>query len=78
MIISCEKAINICNKSQYKEAPLWDRILLGMHKLICKMCKSHTSKNTKFTSLCNKANLNALTEEEKNKIKNKLSVIDQK
>lgn len=76
MMISCEKAVKICNKAQYKEASFWDLILLKIHKFICRTCQKHSVKNTKLTSLCKEAKLVALTEEEKAEMKNKIIVND--
>jgi hypothetical protein len=72
MMISCDKAATICDKAQYKEATFFEKLKLNVHVLICKACAKHTKRNTKFTSLCNKANLNSLSEQEKLEIKQKL------
>ena len=74
MMISCEKAVKICNKAQYKEASFWDLILLRIHKFICKTCQKHSVRNSKLTSLCDEAKLVALTEDEKSEMKNKIIV----
>lgn len=71
-MISCEKAAKICNKVQYKEASLFEKINLHIHLLICKTCPSFSKKNTKFTSLCEKAKLQSLSELEKSEMKQKL------
>ena len=73
MMISCEKAAVICNKAQYNEASLMDKLKLKLHIFLCKTCAGFTKKNTHFTSLCNKANLKSLSEQEKLKLKEKLS-----
>ncbi|SHH05506.1 hypothetical protein [Flagellimonas flava] len=65
MKISCEEASQICNKSQYKEAGFWQVLKLRLHVLTCKTCAKFTKKNTAFTSLCEKANLQVLSESEK-------------
>lgn len=69
MIISCEKAVCICDKAQYKEASSWDILKLKFHIFICRACSKHSEKNKKLTSLCHKAKLVALSEEEKRKLK---------
>ena len=45
---------------------------LRMHILICKTCKHYTQDNTKLSSLCSKAALNSLSDEEKAKMKKEL------
>ncbi len=69
-MISCEKAAVICNKAQYNEASLMEKIKLKIHTFVCKTCAKHSKKNTKLTSLCNKANVQILSDEEKNAMKN--------
>ncbi|WP_339657516.1 hypothetical protein [uncultured Maribacter sp.] len=69
MVISCEKAANICDKAQYKEASSWEKIKLKFHLLMCKTCAKHSVKNKKLTSLCNQARLAVLSEEDKRKMK---------
>ncbi len=71
-MISCEKAAIICNKAQYKEATFLDKIKLKFHLLICKTCSAFTKKNTEFTTFCEKANLNSLSEQEKMIMKEEL------
>ena len=69
MMISCEKAAKICDKAQYKEASLGERIKLKFHLFICKTCAKHSKDNTKLTSLCNQARLAVLSDEEKKSMK---------
>lgn len=71
-MISCEKAAKICNKSQYNEASLWEKLQLHMHLLVCKTCAKFSKKNTQLTSLCDQANLQGLSEKEKAEMKRKL------
>jgi len=71
-MISCEKAAIICNKTQYREATLWEKISLRYHLFVCKTCPSFTKKNTQFTALCEKANLQGISEDEKLKMKKEL------
>ena len=72
-MISCEKAACICNKAQYKEASTWDILKLKLHIFICKACAKHSEKNHKLTSLCQKAKLTVLSEDEKKKMKESLA-----
>ncbi|SIQ25822.1 hypothetical protein SAMN05421797_1011203 [Maribacter ulvicola] len=69
MMISCKKAVIICDKAQYKEASLWERMKLNYHLLLCKTCANHSKNNVKLTSLCNQARLSILSDEEKKKMK---------
>jgi len=69
MMISCEKAADICNKAQYKEASLWEKVKLKFHFIVCTTCAEYSKNNTKLTSLCNQARLAVLSDEEKKKMK---------
>lgn len=71
-MISCEKAAIICNKSQYQEASFTERLQLKFHLFICKNCCKYSEKNSKLTSLCDKAKLQGLSSKEKEQMKQKL------
>ena len=73
MMISCEKAAKICDKAQYKEASIWEKIKLKFHLLMCNNCAKHSLKNKKLTSLCKQAKLVVLSEEDKKKMKDSCS-----
>ena len=72
MKISCEEAQGICDKYQYKEASFWDIIKLRFHLFTCKVCKGYSKKNNELTSLCDRAGLTVLSEEDKEKMKRDL------
>ena len=72
-MISCEKAALICNKAQYKEASFNDKLKLKFHIFLCKTCAGFTKKNTQFTSLCDKAKLRSLSEQDKAKMRQELN-----
>lgn len=67
-MISCEKASTICNKIQYNESTLIDKIKLRYHLFMCKTCSAFTKQNTELTTLCDKANLQGLSEQDKAKM----------
>jgi hypothetical protein len=72
IMISCDKAAIICNKTQYREATFLEMLKLRFHLFICKNCSKATKQNTKFTSLCDKAKLHSFSRQEKLKMKEKL------
>lgn len=72
MKITCDQAAVICNKSQYKEASWFEILKLKLHHLYCSVCAQHSSKNAKLTNLCQKARLQALSEDEKMMLKQNL------
>lgn len=69
MKISLEKAKQICTKSQYGEASRWELLQLNVYLLFSKECSDFSSKNKKLTSLCDRAGLNTLSEDDKNNMK---------
>lgn len=71
-MISCEKAAILCSKTQYKEASFMDILKLRFHLFICKTCSKFTKQNTELTSICEKANLQSLTDQQKLKMKENL------
>ncbi|WP_420400726.1 hypothetical protein [Flagellimonas sp.] len=72
MKISREKAKELCTKSQYGEATWWELLQLNVYVLLFKECADFSAKNQKLTSLCDKANLNSLSESEKESMKKDL------
>lgn len=70
---SCEKALHICNKSQYQEASFWEILRLKYHLFICAKCAGHSKKNGRLTELCDQAALKSLSLAEKEELKKKLS-----
>lgn len=54
IFIPCEEANHVCDKTQYKEATLWEKIKLNIHLIYCNACRKYTKKNTKLTKLITK------------------------
>lgn len=75
-MISCEKAATICNKTQYREATFMEKMKLRFHLFICKNCSKFTKQNTELTAICDKANLQALSEHQKESMKKDLQAKD--
>ncbi|MCM5661674.1 hypothetical protein [Galbibacter mesophilus] len=70
--ISCEEAKHICDKVQYGEASIWERLKLNLRLLWCRATKSYTKRNGTLTKLCNEAQIKTLNEEKKNEMKKRL------
>lgn len=47
--IACDDANIICDKTQYKEASLWEKIKLNLHLIYCKACRKYTKRNKALT-----------------------------
>ncbi len=61
----CTEAEACCDKKQYDEASLSEKIKMLLHLAICKPCRSYASNNTKLTRLIEKSNLQSCPEEKK-------------
>ncbi len=68
-IFKCEAAAHVCDKSQYKESSLWERIVMKLHHLICHACREHSNENTKLTKAIETANIQILTADKKEAIR---------
>ncbi len=49
MKISCDEATKICDKNQYGEASLWDKIRLNFHLFLCRKCGLYSKQNQVMT-----------------------------
>ncbi len=54
LFITCEEAQIICDKNQYGEATLWERIKLTIRLLWCRVTQNYTKNNNKLTKLITK------------------------
>lgn len=48
-IISCDEATTICDKNQYGEATIFEKIKLSLHIFVCGFCKKYTEQNSLMT-----------------------------
>ena len=51
ILIKCDEATSICDKSQYNEASIFDKFRLSIHNFLCKRCKLYSSQNAIMTKL---------------------------
>lgn len=78
--ITCDEATTICDKNQYGEATLFEKIKLNFHFLKCKICALYTKQNTALTKIYkNKAKTDqkasatlCMSDEEKEKLRKEL------
>jgi hypothetical protein len=77
--LTCDKATMICDKSQYKESTLWERIKLNVHFLQCKVCRLYTLQNNFISNLINRdkeafcsKEINSLSDIEKETLRKEL------
>lgn len=69
IFVSCDKATHTCDKTQYNEASLWEKIKLNIHLIYCKACRKYSANNSKLTRLTHKPEVNCLKNSEKEKLK---------
>jgi glutamate synthase domain-containing protein 2 len=51
ILIKCDEASTICDKSQYCEASFYDKVRLQIHLFICKKCGLYSKQNKMMTRL---------------------------
>ena len=51
IMIKCDEATSICDKSQYGEASTFDKIRLSLHNFLCHKCKLYTEQNKVMTKI---------------------------
>lgn len=83
--INCDQATTICDKSQYAEATLFEKIKLQLHFIRCRFCVLYTKQNRLITKICNQhlnkekfQHTNCLTEQDKRILKKQLEYIENK
>lgn len=69
MFISCNEANHNCDKSQYNEATLWEKIKLNIHLIYCRACRKYSKNNAKLTQMMNNSELEYLKTSEKDTLK---------
>ena len=53
-MINCDEATTICDKNQYGEASLSEKLRLNLHLFICKHCSSYTKQNQLMSQIFGK------------------------
>ena len=62
---ACKKANHVCDKTQYKEASLIEKIKLILHLLYCRACRKYTSNNQKLTNIVKDSKVECMNSKEK-------------
>jgi hypothetical protein len=73
IVIPCDEANHVCDKTQYKNATLWEKIKLNIHLIYCRACRGYTKNNTKLTKVIKKAHIECLDEKCKEKMRLELN-----
>lgn len=72
LFVDCSEAAHCCDKVQYEEASMLEKLKIHLHLFFCRPCKKYSEKNIKLTALMKKANLKSCTEKEKEAWKEKI------
>ena len=67
--IKCEEAGHVCDKHQYEEASITEKIKLKIHLIYCSTCRRHSASNKKLSQLIEKIQLHFLSSKEKEQLK---------
>ena len=65
LFITCEEAMHICDKSQYDEATLWEKIKLNLRLSWCKITRAYYRRNSKLTKVVNSSKADCLKTNER-------------
>lgn len=69
IVIPCDEANHVCDKTQYKEATLWEKIKLNIHLIYCRACRKYTKNNTKLTKKMRESKVECLDKKDKESMK---------
>jgi hypothetical protein len=70
--MKCKDANHICDKTQYKESSLWEKIKLNLHLLYCRACRKYTANNAKLTKVMHQTKIETINSSDKEKMKEHL------
>ncbi|MBA6154541.1 hypothetical protein [Gelidibacter maritimus] len=72
-IISKEEAFHICDKSQYHESTLWEKVKLSFRYLWCRATRLYVNRNTKLTKTLKSSKLTCLEHSERKLMEDRLN-----
>ncbi|WP_372753404.1 hypothetical protein [Mariniflexile sp.] len=71
-IFKCDEAGHVCDKAQYKDASLWEKIILNLHIIYCNRCRKYSKNNSKLTKIVEKSKVTCLDRKCKESMKQEL------
>lgn len=69
ILINCEEAKHICDKSQHQEATFWEKVRLNIRFIYCHITRDYVKKNAKLTKLINDKSVVCMDQVEKAHLK---------
>jgi len=64
IFFSCDEANHTCDKGQYDEANLLEKIKLNIHLLFCSACRKYSKNNTKLSKILKDKNVGYMKKNE--------------
>jgi hypothetical protein len=61
LFYTCEEARFACDKKQYGDLTLWEKIRLKVHMFYCDYCRTYAKRNEKLSQLFKKVGIQAKT-----------------
>ena len=65
LFLSCNEANHTCDKTQYKDASIWEKVKLNFHLIYCRACRKYTKNTGKLTKIMRSNKLEHLESSEK-------------
>lgn len=65
----CSEASYICDKCQYQESSIWEKIKLSIHTFYCTACRNYVKTNNKLSLLISKSKVTYLDKKNKDYLK---------
>lgn len=69
VMMPCSEAAHICDKSQYNESSVWEKIKLYTHILYCLTCRNYVKANKRLSLLIKKSQVTCLDKKNKESLK---------
>ncbi len=71
LFITCEEAQHICDKTQYNEATLLERLKLSIRLSWCRITRAYTKRNRALTNIVKTSNVDCLKDDERKDLQNR-------
>lgn len=71
-MLKCDEANHVCDKAQYKDASLKEKIKLYVHLVYCNACRKYTINNIKLSKIVKKSHIVCLDKKCKETMRLKL------
>ena len=72
LFISCDEAYEICDKSQYGESTLWEKIKLNIRYTWCQFTRAYVKRNKKLSNAIKASNIQCLDKNERRNLQEQL------